>query len=204
MNRRASRNRLMANSIGPSRTACRPEPGSVSGEVLFVGPEAGHDLLRQGRFRLLDGRQELCGCGPMTLALEVLPLEGHLRRLACRELNICRGEQLTGRHQSAQVKRLVGDLLGVAFPDRLARLGVRRPDREHVVKTARPQERRVEPTDPVGGADQQVVSGTSEPWDLLQELFGKGLSRNYAAVVWVVAAVMVWFQSPCQACGQSG
>src|SRR6266542_6768258 len=115
----------MANSIGPSRTACRPEPGSVSGEVLFVGPEAGHDLLRQGRFRLLDGRQELCGRRPMTLALEVLALEGHLRRLARRELDIWRGEQLTRRRQSVKVERLVGDLLGVAFPDRLAGLGVR-------------------------------------------------------------------------------
>src|SRR5262249_16629144 len=103
-------------------------------------------------------------------AAEVLALEGPLRGLPGGELDVGRREELAGGDERDDVDVLVGDLVDVARPDRLARLGVRRADREDEVEAAGPQERRVELADEVGRADEQVLRRLADARDLAQKL----------------------------------
>ena len=72
-------------------------------------------------FALADRGEEVVRRRALADSVEVLALEGPLRRLARRPLDVGRGEEVARRDELADVDGLVGDLADVALPDHLAR-----------------------------------------------------------------------------------
>ena len=114
-------------------------------------------------------------------ALEQDALEGQLRGPARGELDVGRGEQPRFLHDRGHVQLAVRDRGQVAVPDRLPRGRVGRPDRDHVVEPAVPQERAVQGADRVRGADQQPLVLLPERRDELEHLVGDPLGCGHGA-----------------------
>ena len=99
------------------------------------------------RANLLDRPREVLGSCARACPRGASPLECPLRSLPCRELDVRRSEHLARLDQAADVHILIGDLVRIACPDRGARFGIGRPNREDVVEAAGAKEGRIEPVD---------------------------------------------------------